>query len=455
MTQEPLHPSQLSYSLTVATRANLTSCCLIGIVWVLIVAAGFIKNPLAKTIILGSGVAVAIATRPLRKLAIDSERLNDDIRDISLTSFQRFLYDRMQPSESVAVLDAEVINTDADALDVPILDPSEASKAHHTIISGPTGAGKSELVKWLVGRYFQGSRVRVYDCDAAPHDWHGLEVIGRRGDFIGISGAMLSDLELLDKRCALLGRGQDVGGEEVRICEELPTVAAELTEMIEPDDEERKGRQQRRRVSVASNWLKRIARRGRKYRIKLILITQETSVAAMGIEGEGTIRKAFTIFYLGAAALEQADKLRSKDKPLAIALLQYLQGCSRPCLVDHKGKFYVVNIPDLTHANRQFQPAPAIAPRNDTRSDEGDIRSQLEMLYQKDSSPLPDQPLSPSDKPVDSPKIDPGRAKRVTEMKRQGLSQTQIIQIEWQVKPGDSQRYRDAVAEYKSITGET
>lgn len=447
MTQ--LHPSQIDHYHRTHLLASATSWGLLFAIIGLLSAGTLTRPPALRSLLFGLAWGVGVATGQVRKIAIETERVGDDLQDISLTAFQQWAYESMRPGADPVSIDAEIVSTSDDTLDVPVLDPSEASKAHHTIISGPTGAGKSELVKWLVGRYFQGSRVRVYDCDAAPHDWQGLEVIGRRGDFIGISGAMVEDLQLLDKRCALLGRGQDVGGEEVRICEELPTVAAELTEMIEPDDEDRKSRP-RRKVSVAANWLKRIARRGRKYRIKLILITQETSVTAMGIEGEGSIRQAFTIFYLGNAALEQAEKLRGKDKPLAVALLDYLRRCDRPCLVDHKGRFYVVNIPDLTNSNQQFQPAPAIAPRNGETS----IRNQLEMLYRKDSTTLDAAAEIVSDTPKDAPKIAPDRAKRVTEMKVAGLSQTQILAIEWGVKPGDSQRYRDAVQEYRCILGE-
>lgn len=378
MTHQPLHPSQLSSYIEMHYRATLASWGLLMIAWVLIVSAGFSKHPWLKASLLGSGFAVTLAAKPVRKIAIASERISNDVEDISQTAFQNWLWDALKPTatleQTIDIGDAQIVQ------EIPTYDLADVGRAHHTIISGPTGAGKSELVKWLVSRYFQTSKVKVYDCDSSPRDWQGLEVIGREGDFLGISGAMVEDLDLLDHRCKRLGKGEEVGGEEVRICEELPTVAAELSEMIDG-----------RKTSVAANWLKRIARRGRKYRIKLILVTQETSVAAMGIEGEGAVRKAFTIFYLGAAALEQAEKLRTKDKALCVAFQEYLKRCDRPCLVDHKGNFYAVNIPELG-VNHNFPPTSHQLPitshaevKEVQLPSTSDLRKSLEGLYQGSS----------------------------------------------------------------------
>jgi hypothetical protein len=60
-------------------------------------------------------------------------------------------------------------------------------------------------------------------------------------------------------------------------------------------------------------------------------------------------------------------------------------------------------------------------------------------------------PISRFVSQAETPEIDPERVKRVIEMKRSGLNQTQILAIEWQVKPGDNQPYRQAVAEFKTI----
>lgn len=376
-----LHPSQFQHYLWANLQSTVATWGLILAIAGLLVGGTLARPPGLKSLLFGLAWAAGLTAGPIRKIAIATERINNDMDDISLTALQEFVYQGLRERESLgqAVIDVE----SSEVLpELPRYDPSEVGKAHHTIIAGPTGAGKSELVKWLVSRFFKDSRVRVYDCDCPPWDWQGLDVIGRGGDFISISGAMLEDLKLLDKRCKLQNQGDRSWGEEVRICEEFPAVSAELSELIEG-----------KKSSVAAHWLKRIARRGRKYKIKLILVTQETSVAAMGIEGEGGVRKAFTIFYLGAAALEQAEKLRSKDKALAVSLLAYLQRCARPCLVDHKGRFYVVDIPEIPQLPASFQATssqlPAQAPtilEPPAAESTSDLRKSLEAIYQTSST---------------------------------------------------------------------
>jgi ABC-type transport system involved in cytochrome bd biosynthesis fused ATPase/permease subunit len=154
----------------------MVSSALVAVVWALIIAAGFVQQPGLKSVVLGAGVAVAIACKPLRRLAIEGERIGDDIQDVSQTAFQRWLWESMRPSDTVQQAvnlgDAEI------AQELPTYDLASVRKAHHLAIVGATGAGKTQLTQWLVACYFQGATVRVYDPDAAPGDWGLLPVVG-------------------------------------------------------------------------------------------------------------------------------------------------------------------------------------------------------------------------------------------------------------------------------------
>lgn len=359
-----LHPSQFQHYLDSYNRANSSSVGLAIAAFALLIGGAVVRIAPLKTALFGGAIAVATLAGQARKIAIRSERLIDDIDTIAHSQFQNHLWEAMKPGSKFEPVPQETPET---VPDFPKYDLAEVGNAHHTMIVGPTGSGKSVLVQWLVNRYFSGADVQVYDSDCEPGDWPGLPVIGRGGDFISISGAMVEDLKLLDRRCDMRGRGSAIGPETVRVCEEFPAVSSELQEMIEG-----------RKSSSAAHWLKRIARRGRKYKIKLILVTQETSVAAMGIEGEGSVRRAFTIIYLGSAAIEQAERL--KDKPLSRAYVMALQQMSRPCLVDHKGRYFVCEIPDLKLPHTSA-PLPAPSHPEVTSGPTSDPRKLLESAW--------------------------------------------------------------------------
>ena len=85
------------------------------------------------------------------------------------------------------------------------------------------------------------------------------------------------------------------------------------------------------------------------------------------------------------------------------------------------------------------------------RNEKLDLRNKLEMLYREDSSPNVSEPKSFREEGETAPEIDFDRVLRVREMRNAGLSQTQILAIEWGAKPGDNLPYKTAVAEYKAI----
>jgi|GEM_PF-5103477 len=220
--------------------------------------------------------------------------------------------------------------------------PLEAiSLENHTAVIGESGSGKSILTQYLIRAYFQDASVKVYDSDAAPSDWPDMEVVGRKGDYLSIAKCMDQDLDEMSRRTELYGDGFEIPDELVRVVEEYPSTAAELAELeidgIRPD--------------IGTAWLRKLLRRGRKYRMKVFAVAQEFEVNAWKIAGEGGLRRAFTVLYLGSTAYRALSQV--KDSAYRDILHQHFDSVQYPCLVDVKGRYLPVLIPDLAPKGRK------------------------------------------------------------------------------------------------------
>lgn len=214
-----------------------------------------------------------------------------------------------------------VIDTKALAVTEPdnvVTDLMQALAGKHCLIVGDTGTGKSMLAQWLA--YQVGGEVCVYDPDAAPEEWAGLKVIGRRGDFTSIQEAMSADLEELQRRIEVRGEYGDkalAGLDSVLIAEEFPLLKDE--------------------VPVAVDWLIKHARRGRKPKRFIIALSQDDNVKTLGIEGEGGVRKCFRMLRLGKFGVTHAKTLKDN------ALVEWLKSGKYRCMVDDQP----CQLPDL------------------------------------------------------------------------------------------------------------
>lgn len=189
----------------------------------------------------------------------------------------------------------------------------------HALIVGDTGSGKSLLAQYLA--YQVGGEVTVYDPDASPDEWRGLNVVGRGGDFKSISDAMASDLMELQRRIEVRGEHGDkalAGLDSVSIAEEFPLLKDEIPE--------------------ASDWLIKHARRGRKPKRFIIALSQDDNVVTLGIEGQGGVRKCFKMVRLGKFAVTHAKRLKDK------AIEEWLSAGKFRCMVDDQP----CQLPDLS-----------------------------------------------------------------------------------------------------------
>ena len=182
---------------------------------------------------------------------------------------------------------------------VPQLAPQLADlldmiQGKHVMIIGSTGTGKSTLAQWLA--YQVASTVKVYDPDATPQEWQGLQVVGRGGDFTAIACEMALDLVELEERAKQRAEHGDTalaGNDLALIAEEFPALVDE--------------------IPAAADWLGKIARRGRKPKMFLCVLSQSDTVTALGIEGDGAIRSNFRLVRLGSHAVAHAKKLKRDD----------------------------------------------------------------------------------------------------------------------------------------------
>jgi hypothetical protein len=101
----------------------------------------------------------------------------------------------------------------------------------------------------------------------------------------------------------------------VWVIEEYPSTAAELAERPEIHHLSK---------GIGLLWLRRLLRRGRKYRMKVFAVAQEFAVNAWKITGEGELRQAFTVLYLGSTAYQALVLM--KDKSYRERLRAYFDG---------------------------------------------------------------------------------------------------------------------------------
>lgn len=275
-------------------------------------------------------------------------------------SFCRVVDFEMFGERSVQVCQPPLEESRADLLDL--------LTGKHALIVGETGSGKSTLATWLA--YGVGGRVTVYEPEGCPGDWSGLEVIGRGEDWGGIDAAMQFDLDLLSQRVGdRLEKGDSalVNSDRVLIAEEYPEMKAQCP--------------------TAQEWLERHARRGRKLKQLVILISQFDRVAAWGLEGKADLVDCFVKIRLGKFAKAHAKRLKSAE------LLAWLAESRSHCLADDE-PIVLPTIAEMQRASQRFLPTSQCLHNSFSegaaKALEGSTRSDRELILEGLSEGLSD-----------------------------------------------------------------
>ncbi len=259
------------------------------------------------------------------------------------------------------MLGANVIDATAVVLPLSpeniITDLLRAIEGKHVLIIGDTGTGKSTIAQWLAYQV-GGDTTTVYDPDAAPDEWAGLNVVGRKGNFSAIAQAMEDDLTELQRRIELRGEGGDkalAGLDSVTIAEEFPLLVSE--------------------VDIASQWLIKHGNRGRKPKRFIIGLSQDDSVAALGIEGQGNARKNFRFVRLGKFAVNHAKKLKDT------AVEEWLKSGKYRCMVEDTP----CQLPDLASFN-MFVPRVSLQPSfQDMKKAETTVEPEFQPIFEPEN----------------------------------------------------------------------
>lgn len=209
---------------------------------------------------------------------------------------------------------------------IPITDLLSAIEEKELIIVGEKGTGKSTLAQFLA--YSLGGRIKAYEPEGTPEDWQGLEVIGKGENWEEISESMQADLAHISSQMQLRrerGDGALAGSDRIIIGEEYPEIS--------------------NKCSISEEWLDRHARRGRKARVRLILLSQYDQMSAWNLDGRSDLLDCFFRLRLGKKALKHAMKLKRHD------LADWLRANRAHALLDDEP----VVLPDYREMQRVIQ----------------------------------------------------------------------------------------------------
>jgi hypothetical protein len=277
----------------------------------------------------------------------------------------------------------------------------QAVKAHHLLIIGNTDSGKTTLVRALL----PGKRgaLLVIDPKNRPGKWGQIQAIGLDDDaeYTQIEQALQQVLRELRQRQRALNHGETDFQPLTVVVDEAPDVADEC--------------------STFPLLFKRVGSVGRELQISLIVLSQRSTVRALGIEGDGQSRDNFTKILMGKFARQAAPSLAGQ----------------RYCAVlDAEGDQHVLDVAPLpTYAQLPLKAevVSGIAESNTSDTDSVPVRTGT---YQHTAHTTP--------KPA--PATDTGITdEQIREMKQQGLSDNKICAYLSGSKPARLARIRQAL----------
>lgn len=381
------------------TRARRTSH-LIRLLIVVLCVAGLnnLEKKATSTALFTGALISALAGKAITGTVASTDRRINDISAIAVSAGDQQLY-RAMTADNPEVETANVVDIlagstegtnpvelpastpEADSL-LELYDLADIAGENHTAIVGESGSGKSVLAQHLIETYFPSvENIAALDTDAAPDDWPGINVIGKGFNITKIRAQFNKDIKVLQHRTNLRAAGKPVGDEVIRIVEEYPSVNASIDDQIDQEYVINKSLAEKGEVitkdrNTAYDWMRQMLRRGRKYRMKAVFVSQGYSAKAFGIEGETELLEALTVIFLGAKAHSTLDKVR--DRKQRGELRAWIKAGDRRALVNSGGRWYGCQIPTINPSQKPIITTPVEPPETETfTADESDIEDSI------------------------------------------------------------------------------
>lgn len=319
MRKTELHPKDIWFMLTTNLDAKIIiGSCILGSS-LLLLAGTLEKNDLKKWF-LGGSVVVAFAGKRGQRILSSTEPMMQIAQTESLEANKTWIQNALSPSAET--VDATII----EAQNMEQADLSEFGTRRHAMIVAPSQTGKSTIAKALAKKL--GGKVTVVDPHLLAGDWEGLDVVGGGRNFGAIEVWLQAKLDKMQSRYDQRGTGRKEFEREIYIIDEWPAI--------------QKG------CESAQPFMTTMARESLKVGMVLILLTQDFNVKALGLEGEGSVRDAFDVLFLGKAAIARAKALKNE------AVLFWLSQQKRPGLLND----LPLSIPDLSLSSEALTGSP-------------------------------------------------------------------------------------------------
>lgn len=297
----------------------------------------------------------------------------------------------------------------------------------HVAIHGPTGAGKTVMAQALTAD--RPGHVLIIDPNWEPGAWGGLPVITTTDtdDFAPVEIALTALLSEMSRRAAAFKRGETSDALTI-IWDEVP----ECVEMC----------------PSAGEVLRRLARRARKYQMRLVILTQSNRVKALGLEGQGDALDNFCWLTLGDAAREVAQGLISRKLASADLVADFIK-LPHPALIEYRGKHKAIETSGLLDlAKRPIDPSRCFV-LPETKPQQPETVSAPETPVETSFQGI-EMPQSTSADDVSDPfrNVDFSGYARLIQA---GLiTETKLLETAIGVKPGGSKAYKAAQAKLKA-----
>lgn len=417
------------------------------------------------------GTALALVSAWAEKKSEEPDLMLQMIQAARLDLFEQLLDRRCHQAYEAAVevqaLPPALIA--AKYFDWSLIQTNPDKYAHLAIVGG-TGDGKTTLTESLL--QFLDEKSIAIDPHWKPGNYPGLPTVakGRNyGEYPAapipfdnlVSGkedcsyteAIATIHQEMDRRYKLLKKGVPVGDRYTFILDEYTTFAG-----VHP--------------KCSGSEVLSLIREARKVGLRLILIVQSDLLKDFKWEGQGAARKSLRWCRLGEFAATYASGVKDENLKNWVASQDY------PILVDKVPAVLPVPLSQM----RSLIVNQIVS--NSTKDNHSAIAKYLENIYQlpgyepvQATEPTePTEPPGSNAEPLDSnelqPSIDEGRtgvskvakvgfpaavlplnqlAPMISILKSEGQNQTQIIKLLWGICKGGSEKYKQAVQEFKSI----